>query len=102
MSKSQMPNPETTAALAESVQDATPRARNAIMRAHLDANHPVPSQLEAQISALHRALMRRVQEDNCCRATGVDCNVRVGGMFCSCSRKAQDEIEVEAFVKRNC
>lgn len=48
---------------------------------------------------MHRALMRRIQEVNGCRSTGVDCNVRGGGMLCSCSLEAQNEIEVEAWTE---
>lgn len=63
------------------------------------AEPAIYSQFQGQISALHRALMRRMQEVNGCRSTGVDCNVRGGGMLCSCSLEAQNEIEVEAWTE---
>lgn len=59
----------------------------------LDALKAAGAKLRAEISVLHRALMRRVQEDNCCTITGIDCNVRGGGRLCSCSLEAKGELE---------
>lgn len=44
------------------------------------------------LSRVHRALVRRIQADNDCVPTGVDCNMRSGGKPCACILEAKHQI----------
>jgi hypothetical protein len=57
---------------------------------------PSPARVSAalaEVSRLHRALMRRVQADADCEPTGIDCNARGGAALCSCSLQAKAEAD---------
>lgn len=56
----------------------------------------MPDELSAllgEVERLRRALMCRVQRENGCSETGVDCDIRRGAGLCSCSLEAHDEVD---------
>lgn len=60
------------------------------------SEHDMARQIDAlrlALSRCGRALMVRVQLDNDCALTGVDCRARAGGKPCSCTLEARNEVE---------